>query len=134
MYSYTVGEVVPQLKTGGNLVQMGYSDGMWELRIGYPTITQTEVQELQYGDFRMAVADIDEALFFLFAIGETPWCDAPYEPRLVTPPPVFDFFPQKGEGAPLLLLIVDTRTGILKGMRMLGLGELLLLRQLRYRK
>ena len=125
MNSYKVGEVVPQLKTGGNYIQIGYGDGLWELRMGYPAITPKEVQELQSGDFRMAITCIDDALFFLFSIGDTPWSDTPYEPRLISPPDVFSTDHKKGMGAPLLLLIADTETGVIKGMRFLGLGELL---------
>ena len=124
-YSYTIGDVIPQLKTGCDLVQMGYTDGLWELRIGFPSITNEEVRELQFGNFQMAVSCIEESIFFLFKIGDYPWFDAPYEPRLVSPLPEFLLDFGKGTGAPLLLLAVDTNTGILKGMRMLGLGAVL---------
>lgn len=48
MNSYKVGDVVPQLKTGGNYIQIGYGDGLWELRMGYPAITPKEIQETLY--------------------------------------------------------------------------------------
>lgn len=125
---YSVGDVIPQLRTGSTLVQMAFDGSLWELRIGFPSITQEEIDELQTGDVNMAIANIEETLFCLLSIGRVPWCDAPYEPRLLDTPLEYPTDYADGTGAPLLILIVDSSNGILKGMRMVSIGYELTLR------
>ena len=123
MNIYSIGDVIPQLKTGSTLVQMAFDGSLWELRIGFPAIAQEEINELQIGDVNMAIANIKETLFCLFSIGRIPWCDAPYEPRLLNTPLEYPTEYAEGTGAPLLILTVDSATGVLKGMRMVSIGH-----------
>ena len=62
MNIYSIGDVIPQLKTGSTLVQMAFDGSLWELRIGFPAIAQEEINELQIGDVNMAIANIKETL------------------------------------------------------------------------
>lgn len=125
MEYYEVGRPIPRLKTGTVVIQMHYKDPFWELAVAYPDMTEEEVNELREGSFRMAITTIDECLFFLFSVGRIPWADAPYEPRITSEPMNYRLDFPEGEGVPLVLLIVDSNTGCLKGMRVMGLGNLL---------
>ncbi len=125
MYYYKVGRPIPGLKTGNVTVQMHYRDPFWELAIAYPAMTEAEIYEMREGNFRMAITTIDDCLFFLFSVGNIPWADAPYEPRITSEPMDYRLDFPEGEGAPLVLLMVDSNTGCLKGMRVMGLGNLL---------
>lgn len=125
MEYYEVGRPIPELKTGTEIVQIHYRDPFWELVVAYPDITEAEIRELSKGSFRMAITTIDECLFFLFSVGEIQWADAPYEPRITSEPMDYRLDFPEGEGAPLVLLMVDSNTGCLKGMRVMGLGNLL---------
>ena len=124
MDSYEVGKIILELKTGIDMVQIHYREPFWELAIAYPGITETEINELTTGNFRMAITTIDECLFFLFSVGRIPWSDAPYEPRISKEPMNYSINFPKGRGVPLVLLMVDSNTGCLKGMRVMGLGNL----------
>lgn len=123
MDKLSVGQVIPEMQTNDVTIQMHYRDPYWELSVGYPNITEEEIRELVYGDFHMAITQIEGLLFFLFSIGKIPWCDAPYEPRLTTKPMNYRTDFPEGEGAPLCLLVVDTATGVLKRIRVVGMGH-----------
>lgn len=122
--SITVGGRYPQWIHPGPLVQIHFRDSYWELVVGFPDITPEEVQELHYGSVQVAAVVLNRCLFFLFKFGRIPWCDAPYDPRIDSRDRAFLSF-RPGEGAPLALIIVDTNTGEVKGMRMMGLSNLL---------
>ena len=120
----SVGCKYPEWATNNVLIQANFSGGLWELVVGFPEITKEEVHELQMGDFQMTFAYINSALFLLFKVGKMAWCDSPFEPRFYNPPQSYDLI-EAGMGAPLLLYSVDTTTGELKAIRMMGLGNVL---------
>lgn len=121
---YHVGQRYPNWATGGDIVQADFGDGLWTLTIGFPGITPEEIQNIQLGHAQFAFADVEDCLFLLVKFGAFDWMDAPYEPRLYPEPQEYINF-EHGDGAPLLVFSVDTNTGELKAMRILGLGNVL---------
>ena len=122
---YKVGEIIPELKTGIEIAQIHYRAPFWELAVAYPGITEAEINELTTGNFRLAITTIDECLFFLFSVGRISWADAPYEPRISKEPMDYRINFPKGSGVPFVLLLADSNTGCLKGMREMGLGDIM---------
>ena len=122
---YSVGDVLPEMRTGNVTIRTDFDGSMWSLYIGFPDLTDAELNEFRNGSFSLAITMIDGLLFFLGKIGNISWFDAPYEPRLTAEPMNYCVDFEQGQGAPLLILIVDTNTGILKHMRLVGLGHVL---------
>ena len=120
----SVGQRIPQYATGDTMIRLNYTGITWVMVVGFPGITQEEVQEVRFGSFKAAAQDFNGILFFFAAFGQIPWCDASYEPRLnpeITEYPLYDM--AGDDGAPLTVLAVDTLTGEIKAIRMIGLGS-----------
>ena len=119
-----VGEIRKKWKTGTILIRADHDEYTWSLTVGYPEITEEETSELQTGDFQMTFTKLNDTIFLLCRIGKIDWMDAPFEPRI---DPDGYRFPQfePGTGAPLVLQIVDTITGQLKALRVVGMGNVL---------
>ncbi len=119
-----VGENREMWKTGSIIIRADHDDYTWFLTVGYPDITEEEINELQNGDFQMTFTKINDTIFLLCKIGRIEWMDAPFEPRIN--PDVYKF-PQfePGTGAPMVLQIIDTKTGQLKALRVVGMGNVL---------
>ena len=126
--TYQIGQVFPEFITGTNTIRMKYKGDAWELGVAFPEITNSEISSLLYGDISSAITVIDGLLFFLFRIGQNFWWDTPYEPRFLSAPSYYRENYESGTGAPLILLIMDSTTGELKKMRMVGLGTSLTIR------
>lgn len=120
--SYHVGQDYDHWKTNQTYIQMNYN-GTWGMVIGFPNITKQEVEEIQNGDFQIAHVMIDDVLFFLCKCGNMEWIDMPYEPRLYECPMEYPEFENGTDGAILTLYIVDTCSGKLVGLRLIGLGN-----------
>ena len=119
-----VGEIHAKWKTNSILVRADHDEYTWTLTVGYPDITKEEIEELQNGDVQAAFTYLNFTLFLLFKIGEIDWMDAPFEPRINPGGYSFPEF-EPGTGAPLVIQIVDTRTGQLKALRLVGMGNAL---------
>jgi hypothetical protein len=81
--------------------------------------TDEEILAIRKGDYGFAVCELSGVMFFLSKFGGLKWMDAPYSPHLsksVTFQTVTD-----GTGYSLNVLLVDAATGVLRGMRLIGL-------------
>ena len=116
-----VGEVRETWKTDGTLIRADYDENGWSLTVGYPDITMEEISELQDGNVQASFTVLNDTLFLLFKIGKIVWMDAPFEPRLNPGRHSFPYF-EAGKGAPLVLQIVDSHTGRLEALRVVGMG------------
>lgn len=119
---FYVGQEIQKFKTGVTHMQIHYADPCWTLVVGFPGITQQELDEIQAGDLQIGFTVISGDLFFLYKLGQIPWADTPYEPRLTQEP--MDYFEPDGPGlgASVIVMAVDTSTGVIKGMRMCAIG------------
>jgi len=120
---FKIGDKRPEWVYPGSLIRSDYNSLTWMLTIGFPDITEQEIEELQSGSVSFAFTVINNTIFLLFKFGRFEWMDTPYEPRL-NPESTYVSFPE-GTGAALTLLIVDSANGELKGMRTLGMGNAL---------
>lgn len=116
----SVGQKISNLATGNINIQITYRDPHWELIVGFPGITKDEIREIQYGTFLAAPVVIDGVLFWLSKFGDIPWSDCPFEPRLASESAKYNHF-EDGEGAPMSIMAVDTNTGEIKAIRIVGL-------------
>lgn len=121
---YIVGKKYERWATGENFIQAHYDGIAWQFVIGFPDISDAELKNINDGSIGASFVTTEGCLFLLLKVGDIPWCDAPYEPRLE---PDDLFYPRynPGTGIPLMIMGVDTTNGELKALRVVGLGHVL---------
>lgn len=116
-----VGQYVPGCRTHGRFVRADLRDGVWRVLVGFPSMTQAELDALRGGKIRFAPALIGESLFFLFRFGELPWVAAPFEPRVSADRERLGAH-EPGD-APAAVVGIDSETGVAQTIRMVTLPE-----------
>lgn len=119
---YVVGARYPEWATGQQAIRMNYDNGVLTFFYGIPNARKNEVDAARYDDIVVNMAIIEGLIFFVIRLGENGWQDAPFEPILCDNEE-FDFTYGQNEGAPLHICVVDTATGELKAMRVIGLSQ-----------
>ena len=122
--SWEVGKRYPDMQTYQCRSRIHY-DGIWNLTIEMPDVTDQEVRGYQQGKLQMALADISGVLFLLYKFDGHPWCDVPYEPRLTLEPMQYPQIADEALGISLQVNVYDSATGILKVCRIIGLPNAL---------
>lgn len=92
--TYKVGSFYQEFIHPDNLIRADYNGTAWTLTIGFPGITDQEINELQSGDMRATFTVINDSLFILTKIGAFDWFDFPYEPRLNRVEDADAFYPE----------------------------------------
>lgn len=81
--------------------------------------TGDEIQDVTRGKFEIGFYERGSVIFVLFRFGGWQWMDAPYSVHLSQP---FTFEELKeGTGYGLTVFLIDSATGILRGIRYVGL-------------
>lgn len=82
-----------------------------------------EIEQFKQGKrFEIRFTELYDIIMITAKIGNLNWIDAPYNPHLSKSLTKFDI-PGEGQGLGLTLILVDTRTGKIENMRLLGLSE-----------
>lgn len=94
------------------------SGAIFEIYFSRPT--GDEIQDVTRGCFEIGFFEYNNIIFMLFRFGCLYWMDAPYTVHLSAP---FTFYePKPGTGYGLSVFLIDAATGIIKGMRYVGLS------------
>ncbi len=117
---YQVGQPYsPTKKHWPEGVDYNYRAGQHELSIFMRTPSAGEIQSIETGPARFALAIIGDIIFFCYRFGSGPWGDCgfsihlvPEEKRRLPPPPA-----SNTERALLTTMLIDAETGILKVIR-----------------
>ena len=95
-----------------------------QLALAYPGATGEEVRNVRKGEARFALVYEEPVIFFMFSFGTLPWSDAPFSVHLVPEGwrRVRAVHPGDG-GSPHALEVhmVDSRSGVIKALKMYGL-------------
>lgn len=99
--------------------------GHHELRLFLPDLSNEEIEAVRAGRAEFRLFTREGLLVLLYRFGDMPWSDASYNWHLVSeeeriPPeaPV-----DESQGAALTVLLIEANTGILKVIRLIGLGH-----------
>ena len=123
MYSIKVGS-----KYSGNIKQEGirlnYSGG-FNLEIILADLTTKEIMDIKFGKYSFGLTLMEDILFFTCGLGKSiEISDAPFHFGLYTDDRINDL-PKtviEGEGLALNITAIDSRTGIVKALRVIGLS------------
>ena len=126
MYAYEVGKpYIPGRTNWPEAVEYNYRGGGHELRMFMANPTAREIAGIARGPVRFGLVVDDPAIVLVYRFEEAiPWSDAPYtihavpEDQRTVPPEI-----QPGERALLTIIVIDARSGIIKGIRALSFTE-----------
>lgn len=123
MYKYEVGQCIENFKNHEEGVQFDISDDGATMLVFFETPTQNEIEQFKSGEkFEIRFIVLNDVIMITTKIGKLNWMDAPYTPHLSKNLTKYQI-PNEGEGLELTLYLVDTATGEIKHMRLLGLSE-----------
>lgn len=123
MYKYEIGQNIKNFKNHKEGVQFDISDDGATILVFFDTPTQDEIEQFKSGkNFEIRFIVLNDVIMITTKIGNLNWMDAPYTPHLSKNLTKYQI-PNEGEGLGLTLYLVDTATGEIKHMRLLGLSE-----------
>lgn len=123
MNLYKVGKIIDNFKTYQEIVKFDIADDGAIMQVFFKKPTQNEIYQFNAGkNFELRFTEIYGVIIFTVKIGNLNWMDAPYSPHLSNNLTKFEF-PSKGMGLNLTLMLIDSSTGEIKHMRLLGLSE-----------
>ncbi len=105
-------------------IWLDYDNG-FTLYLFLPKITEKEADSIRTGKFKFALTEISDTLFFLYEFkNEIAISDAPFHFGLYSDDRINSFPDISGEteGLALNIIAVDSMTGIVKALRLIGLG------------
>lgn len=124
MQKLKVGEKYPgNYKIEGPRLE--YGENGFTLGIFLPDITKKEAESFQKGRYKFALTEISGILFFLYEFKPSiPISDTPFHFGLYTDNRI-EQLPRElklGEGLALSVIAVDTRSGTVRALRLIGLS------------
>lgn len=123
MHEYKVGEYFyGSPKQLPDHTRLNYDDTGLQLTVCLSRLTEKEIKKLKNGPAEFALYRKEGILFFLVRIpGVLDWSDAPLHLGLYTTPPALPEIPE-GLGLSLTIYGIEATDGVLKAMRLVGLG------------
>ncbi|MBO5283650.1 MAG: hypothetical protein J6B43_11110 [Lachnospiraceae bacterium] len=123
MTEYKIGQVVESFIGHDECVKFDLSDAGGTLIVFFQDPAQKEIEQFRAGErFEIRMVDLQNVIMLTMKIGSLNWMDAPYTPHL-SPELTRYQLPESGEGLALTVILVDTATGRIKHMRLLGLSS-----------
>ncbi len=123
MYKYEVGQIVDAFKYHSENVQFDIADDGATILVFFQSPTTEEVEQFKAGkNFEIRFTELYGVIMITVKIGKLNWMDAPYTPHLSKNLTKFQL-PNENQGLGLTLILVDTITGEIKHVRLLGLSE-----------
>ena len=110
-------------------VKFDFTEGGLVLLLFFAGPTEEEVEAVRAGGFKIGFFDIaildndtfkGNIIFLVFKFGDLPWMDVPFTIHLAQCKAPAEI--EEGLGYGLQVLLIDAATGVLKGIRLVGLG------------
>lgn len=122
LFNYEVGQKYPGATPSddGCIIEMDASGLLLIVKFANPTAN--EIKQISADNpFEIRFVALNEVIFFTVKFGDLAWMDMPYSPHLskVNWTPVED----KISGYALTVVLIDARSGIIKAIRLIGLGN-----------
>lgn len=123
MEKYEVGQIINSFKNQPEGVRFDLTDSGAIMLVFFDNPSLSEIEQFKAGNnFEIRFIEIYGVIMMTVKIGNFDWMDAPYSPHLSKNLTKFTI-PNEGQGLGLTLMLVDTYTGEIKHIRMLGLSE-----------
>ena len=115
---YQVGKVSADL-IGKEKIVFDITDGGGILYVLFSSPTENEIRQFKE-DIEIRYVKVGSVFMMLFKFGSLNWVDAPYSPHLSKMSGIAE--PADGEGIALQIIFGDADTGMVHGLRLIGLS------------
>lgn len=115
---YQVGKVSEDL-IGKEKIIFDITDGGGILYVLFSSPTENEIRQFKE-DIEVRYVKVGSVFMMLFKFGSLNWADAPYSPHLSKMSGIAE--PADGEGISLQIIFADADTGMVRGLRLIGLS------------
>ena len=115
---YQVGKVSEDL-IGKEKIIFDITDGGGILYVLFSSPTENEIRQFKE-DIEIRYVKVGSVFMMLFKFGSLNWADAPYSPHLSKMSGIAE--PADGEGIALQIIFADADTGMVHGLRLIGLS------------
>lgn len=123
MQQFEVGKVWGEAKGHADGTKFDIDDSGAIMIVYFNSPTPNEVSAFAPGEpFEIRFTSLTDVIMITAKIGDLNWMDFPYTPHLSKNLTRLTF-PGENQGLALTLMLVDTATGIVKSLRMMGLSE-----------
>lgn len=123
MVLYKIGQVIPEFIGHNEGVQFDIADDGATLLVFFNRPKLDEIEQFKSGhNFEIRYVQIKDVIMMLVKIGSLNWMDAPYTPHLSKNLTRLDQ-PKQGQGLALTIYLIDSATGKICSMRLVGLSE-----------
>lgn len=120
MNKFEVGKVVDGINVNGEDIRIDVTDEGINLIVAFSSPTGDEIESFKTGNIQTGIFNKDDVLLFLFKFGNLAWVDVPYNVHLSKHLTGIQEI-EDGEGLSLTILFIDSKTKILKALRLIGL-------------
>lgn len=123
MNKYEVGQIIEKFKNYQEGMRFELSDDGAVLQVFIQNPTENEIEQFASRNrFEIRFIEIYNVIMITAKIGSLNWMDAPYSSHLSNELNKFQL-PNENQGLALILVLIDTLTGEIKNLRLLGLSE-----------
>ena len=123
MEIYEVGQVVDKFKGRPDEVHFDLADGGATLIVFFSFPTEKEIEQFSAGKkFEIRFLELYNQIILTTKIGDLQWMDAPYSPHVSEHLTKLSM-PDDNTGLGLTLMLVDSTTGMIKSLRLIGLSS-----------
>lgn len=122
MEKYEIGQVIDNFRGRSEGVQFDISDEGGTLMVFFSSPTAKEIEQFSAGKkFEIRFVELHGQIIITVKIGDLPWMDAPYSPHLSEHLTRLEM-PDYKSGLGLTVMLVDSVTGAVKSLRIIGLS------------
>ena len=123
MIKFEVGQIIPEAVGHEEGVKFDIADDGAMMIVYFNKPTDDEMKQFSSNNpYEIRFSEFKNVTVITTKIGNLNWMDAPYSPHL-SPNLTKYTLPGEGQGLALILMLVDSATGEIKSMRMMGLSE-----------
>lgn len=119
------GKKLPGFTPQGECAQFGMDESGTSILVRFNNPNNHEIEQFSEGmPFEIRFVEVKGIIMVLIKIGDLNWMDAPYSPHISKGnyPGVFQDEIPDGTGYSLMLILLDSNSGIIKCLRFLGLS------------
>lgn len=123
MYKYEVGQTVDSFKHHSEGALIDIADDGATMLVFFQNPILEEIEQFKSGNnFEIRFTELYDVIMITVKIGDLNWMAVPYTPHLSKNLTKFQM-PNENQGMGLTLILIDTVTGKIKHIRLLGLSD-----------
>lgn len=122
MDMFMVGQRYTDLVSTADEIKVSIDQSGMILYVKWHGVTNADINSFrQDSPFEIRFVTLDGIIYFLFRFGSLPWMDSPFSPAIEDE--ILIAVPEEGQGLALTIVLAEGKTGEVKNIRIIGLGN-----------